>query len=127
MAGGDWLQSVQVGSNGMATAIITHQNASAVWEIEQVSVTVGPNSTTGNVAIYKNGNLVAPTSLLVPQVAPAGNQTTVGQTAAGLPYAYIQASDQLQIVISGAASGDHMNVRAQIREYPLSDPAVRGR
>lgn len=127
MAGGDWLQSSQIGSTGMATAEITHQNAAVVWEIEQVSVTVGPNSTGGNVAIYKNNNLVAPTSILVPQVSPSGGQKTIGQTAAGLPYVYIQASDKLQIVVSGAASGDNMNVRAQIREYPLSDPAVRGR
>lgn len=122
----DWLGQGQVATNGVVSIEIAHNNASVVWEIEQVSSVVGPSSTSGNIAIFKNGNLVAPTSALVPQVTPNGT-SGIGQTAAGLPYVYIGASDRLQIVVNGAKSGDLASVRAQYREFPLDDPNVRGR
>lgn len=127
MAGGDWLQQGTVDASGFCLIIVTHQNASAIWEVEQVGISVGPKSVTANVVIYKNGNLIAPTSILQPQTDISGNRTSIGQTAAGLPYVYLQASDQMQVVVSSATAGDNVTVRSQIREYPLSDPNVRGR
>jgi hypothetical protein len=122
----DWLGQAKVAVSGIATVIIPNNNTSVVWEIQQVGVTVGPASTGGNVAIFKNNNLVAPTAALAPLVNQFG-AIALGQTAAGLPYVYIYSSDTLQIVVSAATAGDSMTVRAQYRELSLVDPDVRGR
>lgn len=126
MAGGDWLSSAAIDANGSATMLMSHNNAAVMWEVEQISVSVGAASTTGNIAIFKNGNLVAPTAILVPQKNPAGT-ASIGQAAAGLPYVYLHASDIVQVVISGATAGDSATMRAQFREFSLADPAVQGR
>lgn len=122
----DWLGQANVDVNGLAVVTINQNNASTCWEVEQISVSVGPASDVANVAIFKNGNLVAPTSALVPQVNGAGI-TAIGQTASGLPYVYVNASDHLDIVVNSASVGDLMTARAQYREFPLSDPNMAGR
>lgn len=122
----DWLGQANVASTGIATVTVNQNNASTIWEVEQISATVGPTSIAANIAIFKNGNMVAPTSALVPQVASSG-VTAIGQTASGLPYVYLNASDHLDIVVSGAEPNDMMTVRAQYREFPLSDPNMAGR
>jgi hypothetical protein len=109
----------------MAVVRIKQNNPAMVWEIQQVTITVGPNSNNGNVGIFKNGNMVTPTSALTRVVNQTG-VSSIGQTAAGLPYVYLQASDELQIVISSATSGDQVTTRAQYREIDSSDPIVRG-
>lgn len=122
----DWLGQASINANGVGVVRITHDNPAVVWEMEQISGSVGTTSTSGNIAIFKNGNLVAPTSSLVPQINADGI-SGIGQTAAGLPYAYLSASDELQVVVNGATSGDTLTVRAQYREFPSDDPNVRGR
>lgn len=122
----DWLGQAVVASTGIGTVLLKQNNASTTWEVEQIGVSVGPASQTANVVIYKNGNLVAPTSALVPQVSQSG-AVSLGQTAAGLPYVYVNASDELEIVVNAATSGDAVTVRAQYREFPNSDPNMAGR
>lgn len=122
----DWLGQATVASTGIATVTVNQNNASTIWEVEQISATVGPVSIAANIAIFKNGNMVAPTSALVPQVASNGS-LSIGQTASGLPYVYLNASDHLDIVVSAAEPDDMMTVRAQYREFPLSDPNMAGR
>ena len=117
--------SIRVNVSGMAVVRIKQNNPAMVWEIQQVTITVGPNSNNGNVGIFKNGNMVTPTSALTRVVNQTG-VSSIGQTAAGLPYVYLQASDELQIVISSATSGDQVTTRAQYREIDSSDPIVRG-
>ena len=117
--------SVTVASNGMATVRIKQNNPAVVWEVQQITVTVGPNSTAGKVGIFKNGNMVTPTSALTP-VINASNANAIGQTAAGLPYLYIQASDEIELIFSSLTSGDQVTTRAQYREIDSSDPLVRG-
>lgn len=122
----DWLSSsTSIASNGRGTVLLKQNNPARVWEIQQITVNVGPTSTSGNVGIFKNGNMVTPTSALTPAVTSTGIKT-ISQTAAGLPYIYIQASDELEIVVSSATSGDSITVRAQYREVDSSDPIVRG-
>lgn len=122
----DWLSSsVTVSGSGTATVLLKQNNPSVCWEVQQVTVNVGPYSTTGNVGVFKNGNMVAPTSALTP-VVTANGVSSIGQTAGGLPYVYIQAADELEIVISSATANDKVTVRAQYREIPLTDPLVRG-
>lgn len=122
----DWLGQAPVASTGIGTVLLKQNNASVIWEIEQIGVSVGPASTTANVVVYKNGNLVAPTSALVPQVSSSGI-ASLGQTAAGLPYVYTNATDELEIVVNSATSGDTVTVRAQYREFPNNDPNMAGR
>lgn len=122
----DWLGQSTVDANGIATVQIEQNNPAVVWEIEQVGVSVGPQSATGNVVIWKNNNLVAPTGSLVQQVDQYGN-VTIGNTAAGLPYCYLNASDIMQIVVNSVQTGDQMTVRAQYREFNSSDPNMIGR
>lgn len=122
----DWLGQAPIGSTGLGSVLLKQNNASVIWEIQQIGVSVGPTSTTANVVIYKNGNLVAPTSALVPQVNSIG-ATSLGQTAAGLPYVYTQATDELEIIVSSATAGDTITVRAQYREFPNNDPNMVGR
>lgn len=121
----DWLGQDKVGSNGIGVVLLSQDNPAMVWEVQQVGVTVSIASQAGNVGIFKNGNLVAPTSALVPQISP-GSIASIGQTASGLPYVYIQASDILQIVVSSATADDTITVRAQYREIASNDPLVRG-
>lgn len=122
----DWLGQSPIGANGVGTVLISQDNPAVVWEIEQVGVSVGPTSISGNVVVWKNNNLVAPTAALVPQVSQYGI-ATIGQAAAGLPYVYLNASDTMQIVVNGAAPGDAVTVRAQYREFNSSDPNMIGR
>lgn len=122
----DWLGQSPVAASGIGTVLLHQNNASTIWEVEQIGVSVGPASTSANVVIYKNGNLVAPTSALAPQVSSAGIPS-LGQTADGLPYVYINASDELEIVVSGATTGDQLTVRAQYREFPKDAVDMAGR
>jgi hypothetical protein len=122
----DWLGQASVSAAGMAVVEISHNNAAAIWEIEQISSSVGPASTTGNVVIWKNNNMVAPTSVLFPQIDQFGNKS-IGQTAAGLPYVYISASDRIEVVVSNATVNDNLTVRAQYREFAQYDPEMLGR
>lgn len=122
----DWLNQASAAANGIATVLLTQQNPAVVWEVQQIGCSVGPASVSGNIVIYKNGNLVAPTAALAPQVNTAGT-TSIGQTAAGLPYVYVNASDTLQIIASSVIAGDVLTVRAQYREFNSSDEEMRGR
>jgi hypothetical protein len=117
----DWLGQAII-KLGTAEVDIRHNLPAVTWEIEQVSVAVGPVSTTANVTLKKNSNLVTPTSILSP-LYPTG----VGSTAGQDPYVYLQASDTMQIIVSGATNNDTMTVRAQYREYDSSHPAMYGR
>jgi hypothetical protein len=122
----DWLSSsTTIAASGRGTVLLKQNNPARVWEVQQITVNVGPSSTSGNVSIFKNGNMVTPTSALTPAVTSTGVKT-ISQSAAGLPYVYIQASDELEIVVSSATSGDAITVRAQYREIDSSDPIVRG-
>ena len=121
----DFLIPVVQVANGMATGRIKMNNPSVVWEVQQITVVVGPNSTVGKVSIYKNGNLITPTSALTPVITSVG-AAAIGQTAAGLPYVYIQASDEITVVATSVTNGDSVNGRAQYREIDSSDPLVRG-
>lgn len=121
----DFLGSAVVGNSGMAVIRISHQLPAVVWEISQISASVGPSSTAGNVGIFKNNQLIAPTANLTPIVTPA-NQNFIGQTASGDPYVYIQATDEVEIVISSVSSGDSVNIRAQYKEYHENDAAIEG-
>lgn len=121
----DWLSSSVTVANTKATVSMKQNNPAVVWEVQQITVNVGPSSTAGNVGIFKNGNMVTPTSALTPAVTATGI-ATIGQTAAGLPYVYIQASDELEVVVSSVTNGDSVTVRAQYREIDSSDPLVRG-
>lgn len=120
----EFLASQRVAST-KATVLVKQNNPSVCWQLEQISVTVGTASTTGNVGIFKNGNMVTPTSALTPVVKPDGT-SVIGQTAAGDPYLYLQASDEVEIVVSSVTNGDTVTVRIQYRELSLSDPLVRG-
>lgn len=122
----DWLGQSPINASGVGVVRLTHDNPAVVWEIQQISGSVGIQSKSGNIAVFKNGNLVAPTSALIPQVNADGI-SGIGQTAAGLPYAYLSASDEIQIVVNAAINGDILTVRAQYREFPSDDPNVRGR
>lgn len=117
--------SVMIPASGMAVARIKNNNPAMVWEVQQITVTVGPNSVSGSVGIFKNGNMITPTSALTAVVKSDGTRA-IGQTAAGLPYVYIQAADEIEIVINGATLNDQLTYRAQYREVDSSDPIVRG-
>lgn len=120
----EWLDSEKVASN-MATSILKTNNPAVVWIIEQISVTVGPASTTGNVTIFLNGNMVTPTSALTPIVTVTG-ANAIGQTAAGLPYLYLHATDELKVVATSVTNNDLMTVRMQYREVDSGSAQVQG-
>jgi hypothetical protein len=117
----DWLDSEAAVTDGTCIVRIKQNNPSVVWEIQQVTVVVGPTSTSGNVGIFKNGNMVTPTSALTPIITSVGAKA-IGQTAAGLPYVYIRATDELQVIASSINHLDNVTVRAQYREYRVDDP-----
>jgi hypothetical protein len=126
----DWLgpgplDAATLNSNGFGVIKMSHNKPNIVWIVEQITPFVGPTSTAGQVGVFKNGNPVGPSAILSPMTTPAG-VAGISQTFAGDPYVPLQASDEIEIVVSGATSGDGFHVRAQYREYPLSDPAVDG-
>lgn len=110
---------------GVATSLTKTNNPAVVWIVEQVSVAVGPASTAGNVTIYLNGNMVTPTSALTPIITSTG-ANAIGATAAGLPYLYLHATDELSVKATSVTNGDLMTVRFQYREVMSTDAAVQG-
>ena len=120
----DWLDSQTVAST-KATSRLKTNNPAVVWIVEQISVVVGPTSTSGNVTVFLNGNMVTPTSALTPIVTSTG-ATAIGQTAAGLPYLYLHATDELSVVATSVTNGDTLVVRAQYREVSSVDRMVEG-
>lgn len=122
----DWLSSsTLIASNGRGTVLVKQNNPAMVWEVQQITVNVGPTSTGGNVGVFKNGNMVTPTSALTPALTENGTRT-ISAAASGLPYLYLQASDEIEIVVSSATSGDSITVRAQYSEIPSDSPLVFG-
>jgi len=120
----EWLDSETVAST-TATSRKKTNNPAVVWVVEQIAVSVGPASTSGNVTIYLNGNLVTPTSALTPIITSTG-ANAIGQAAAGLPYLYLKATDELTVVGTSLTNGDIMTVRAQYREISSIDPSLVG-
>lgn len=112
-------------ASGKAIILTKTNNPAVVWIVEQISVTVGKNSTSGNVTIYLNGNMVTPTSALTPIITAVG-QNAIGQTAAGLPYLYLHATDELEIIGTSLTNGDLMTLRFQYREVDSSAAEVQG-
>jgi hypothetical protein len=117
----DFLGQSVVPSTGIVEVDITHNLSAIIWEVRQISaVTATSGSASGTIAIFKNGNLIAPTAIQVPL------HTGQGITAAGLPYVYIQASDLIQVRGFGMASGDTLTVAAAYREFDADDPKISG-
>lgn len=112
-------------SSGTATSLTKTNNPAVVWIVEQISVAVGPTSTGGNVTVYLNGNMVTPTSALTPIITAVGT-AAIGQTAAGLPYLYLHATDELMVKGTSLTNGDLMTVRFQYREVDSNDSQVQG-
>lgn len=119
------LDSQRVASTSATTRLKTN-NPAVVWIIEQISVAVGPTSTSGNVTIFLNGNMVTPTSALTPIITSTG-AAAIGQTAAGLPYLYLHATDELTVVGTSLTNNDLMTTRMQYREVSSTDNIVFGR
>lgn len=120
----EWLDSQTVALT-TATSRLKTNNPAVVWIVEQISVTVGPVSTSGNVSIFLNGNMVTPTSALTPVITSVGSNA-IGQTAAGVPYLYLHATDELKVQGTSVTNGDLMTVRIQYREVSSTDPLVQG-
>src|SRR5438874_487543 len=120
----EWLNSQKVASTQAKTLLKTN-NPAVVWIVEQISVTVGPSSTAGNVSVFLNGNMVTPTSALTPIVTATG-ANAIGQTAAGLPYLYLHATDELSVLATSVTNNDLMTVRMQYREVDSNSSQVQG-
>lgn len=120
----DHLDSAKVVST-TATILTKTNNPAVVWIVEQISIAVGPASGAGNVTIYLNGNMVTPTSALTPIVTSTG-ANAIGQTAAGLPYLYLHATDELMVKGTSLTNGDTMNMRFQYREVDAGSAQVQG-
>jgi flagellar basal body-associated protein FliL len=120
----EWLDSQVVASN-KATSLLKTNNPAVVWIAQQVSVTVGAASTAGNVTIFLNGNMVTPTSALTPIVTSTG-ENAIGQTAAGDPYIYLHATDELSVVATSVTNGDRMTIRIQYRQVDANSNDVWG-
>lgn len=120
----EFLDSQKVASN-MATTRLKTNNPAVVWVVEQISVAVGPSSQSGYVTVFLNGNLVTPTAALTPIVTATG-QNAIGQTAGGLPYLYLHATDELTVVGTSLTNNDQMNTRMQYREVSSMDNEVFG-
>lgn len=120
----EFLDSQTVAST-KATSRLKTNNTAVVWIVEQISVAVGPASTTGNVTVYLNGNMVTPTSALTPIVTVVG-ANAIGQTAAGDPPMYLHGTDELTITATSVTNGDLMTVRMQYREVASNSSVVSG-
>lgn len=120
----EWLDSQKV-ANTQAKSLLKTNNPAVIWIAEQISATVGSASTAGNVSIFLNGNMVTPTSALTPIITATG-ANAIGSTAAGLPYVYLHATDELSIMATSVVNGDLMTVRIQYREVSATDPSVQG-
>jgi hypothetical protein len=118
----DWLGQAKVDANGNASITMNHNKSGIFWIVEQVSTQTGKVSSACTSWITLNGSLVAPSAALTP-IGSSGQ----GTTAAGLPYVYLSASDQLNINVQGAIAGDQMTIRSQYQEVLATDPLVRGR
>lgn len=117
----DFLAQGTCDANGKGTVRVTHDVSSLIWEVEQVSVVTGQVSSSCTAFVKVNGNLVAPSAALTPL------DVGQGATAGGLPYVYLHASDHLDVFVQGAKAGDTLTLRAQYREFQLTDPEVQGR
>lgn len=112
--------STTVPASGVATVVINHNLSGIVWEVQQVTVSCGPASTSGNVGIFINNDPLAPAAVLAP-IVDANGRRSIAQTFAGHPYIYIYASDQLQVVGSGLTTGDNYLVTWVYREILEAD------
>lgn len=116
-----FLGQAVVGSNGQASVRIQHNTDSVFWQVEQITGTLGNQTSNPSLTILTNGNVTAPTSAMVP--GPTG----ISQTASGDPYIYIRATDFIDIIATGAIPGDTLTVNAQYRFFLVSDPRIDGR
>lgn len=125
----DWLGPQNttnvVPASGTLVVELNHQKPNIIWQVEQVTASVGPASTSGQLGVFKNGYPIGPAAVLAPLVSPAG-APSISQTFAGDPYVYIEASDKIQVVVTGATPGDTVIVRGQYREFNKNDPSVAG-
>lgn len=92
---------------------IVNTNPSDVMVFKQIAVeNLNAASVATTAAIYLNGVLIAPSSYMSP--TPHG----LGVTATGLPYLVLQMSDKITISITGATTGDQLEVQGLYTEVP---------
>lgn len=118
----DYLQQAAIPTGKTTVSVpITMTNGSFCWEIEQISVTYSLLGGNPQVTITKNGIAFAPTAIFVP--GPTGQS----QNAGNLPYLYMKAADDVEVVVTNGVAGAEVTVMAQYREYLATDPQVYGR
>lgn len=120
----NFLDQSVVSVGGVAEVIIEHNNAAAVWVIEQISGILSPNSTNGNISIFHNDIFVTGGNLVANPALNGG--TALGLTAGQKPELYLTSSDHIKVIINQGTHGDQFTVRAQYREFSQNDPQVYG-
>jgi hypothetical protein len=113
-----------VGSNGIATAIISQSNHGLAWTVYQIGFGLGQLAPSPQVAAHINGvPLVASAPMQqsafasVPGAAPYAMETFFY----GPPYVTLESGDQITCAVVGATPGDTFTVAAYVNE--IQSPA----
>lgn len=114
-----------VGSNGIATAVITQTNHGLAWVVYQIGFGLGQQAPSPQVAAHLNGQPLvasAPMQLSafasVPGAAPYAMETFFY----GPPYVTLEPGDAITCAVIGANSGDIFTVSAYVNE--IQSPAT---
>lgn len=103
------------------TLAIRQGNYEQVWAFEQISVSYSISTDAPTVSILKNGVLYSGAAQFL-----KGNPG-LGQTFGGVPYLYLEASDELDIVVQNGTAGAQVKAICQYRIINYDDPELAGR
>lgn len=114
-----------VGSNGIATAVVTQTNHGLAWTVYQIGFGLGQQAPSPQVAAHLNGQpLVASAPMQVSAFAsiPGGAPYAMEMFFYGPPYVTLESGDQLTCAVLGANPGDVFTVSAFVNE--IESPAT---
>lgn len=103
------------------TLSIRQGNYEQVWAFEQIAVSYSVGTDAPTVSIIKNGVIYAGAAQFL-KGFPG-----LGQTFGGLPYLYLEASDELDIVVQNGTAGAQVKAICQYRIIDYSDDELSGR
>lgn len=103
------------------TLKVAQGNYEQVWVFEQIAVSYSVSTDSPTVSILKNNVLYAGAAQFL-----KGNPG-LGQTFGGVPYVYLESSDELEIVVQNGTAGAQVKAICQYRIINYDDPELAGR
>ena len=118
----NWIVTAKIAAGQTSVSIpVNHNGYEVVWVIEQLAVNYSVAGDTPTVSIMFDGSLYSGPAQMIPI------SSGLGQSFGGQPYLYVEADDDLEVLIQGGTAGALITVQVQYRQISYNHDELQGR